>query len=646
MAILTNSKLYKLTAWRDNSVKIVLTQGEGSSASNPNYNKTLNFQLYESGENGSTLLTIPASGLDIFLAFERPDGTSDLIEGTRVNESDISFPVKNTLTTTAGIVKSEIRLISSNSIVKFYGINFQIYAGTNNSNVQTAEEFEALTRALQKVVNLTGTGTIADLDTTITHLGTNPVSSGVIYDFLEATKTTLEKYAASVAVDNAVLPDTTYRVYTNADGQVVQGYHLVIAVPATNQITQYLFAQNGAVLYRTCPATNGQQSGSWQTWAKFAKVSDLPTNVSQLANDSGYLVASDISGKANTADVYSKTAADAKFQTLDNQAQTIDSNTQTTTADAQKYPSVAAVKDFLYHNFYTETEINDLLDLVYSKTESDDLFATKANTYTKNEINTKVSALSNRLALHLSVGFDSHGVPVKFVNGVSIPSGAFAHDEITKIFISQDVQTISGGAFANCPALSDIYFDSTATNYDNGTIPSGVTAHTLDNYHIMNCILDCVKYLNDNKVQTISSGRLTTTADAIHYPSVAAVKDFAYGEFYDKSEIDEELTLRTPVEFTITLDKNNWVNQEQVIDIPTTSYLITDNTRLVNFTIENWATLQNSWVCTELQALFDDENDDNSYIFRYVGDSGITDPPIDIEIKFILMEVNINAATQ
>ena len=98
----------------------------------------------------------------------------------------------------------------------------------------------------------------------------------------------MEKYAASVAVDNAVLPDTTYRVYTNADGQVVQGYHLVIAVPATNQITQYLFAQNGAVLYRTCPATSGQQSGSWSTWAKFAKMSDLPTNVSQLANDSGY----------------------------------------------------------------------------------------------------------------------------------------------------------------------------------------------------------------------------------------------------------------------------------------------------------------------------------------------------------------------
>lgn len=646
MSVITNSKQYKITAWRDNAVKIVLTQGEGTNAARPNYNKSLNFQLYD----GDGLLSIPASGVDIFLAIERNDGTADIIEGTRVNESDISFPVKSTITTTAGITKGEIRLISSNSIVKFYGINFSVYGGTNNSNIQTTEQFEALTRALQKVVNLTGDGTIADLDITIEHLGSNPVASGIIYDYIEAQKTTLEKYAASVAVDNAVAADCAYRVYTSADGLVSTGYHLVIAVPATSQITQYLFAQNGAVLYRTCPATSGQQSGSWSTWAKFAKMSDLPTNVSQLANDSGYLVASDIAGKANTADVYSKTAADDKFQTLDNQAQSIDSNTQTTTEDAQKYPSVAAVKDFLYHNFYTETEINDLLDLVYSKTETDDLFATKANTYTKNEINTKVLALSNRLALHISVGFNANGVPVKLVNGVSIPSGAFTDNEVTKIFISQDVQTISGGAFANCPALSDIYFDSTATNYDNGTIPSGVTAHTLDNYHIMNCILDCVKYLNDNKVQTISSGRLTTTGDAIHYPSVAAVKDFAYSEFYDKDEIDEELTLRTPVEFTITLDKDSWENQQQIINIPTSSYVITDNTRLVNFTIENLEAVTNAWVICDLSWEYGGECN-NQITFNVSGyscsGSGTTDhPPIDILVKFILMEVISNAATQ
>ena len=170
-------------------------------------------------------------------------------------------------------------------------------------------------------------------------------------------------------------------------------------------------------------------------------------------------------------------------------------------------------------------------------------FYTKANTYTKSEINTKVSSLSNRLALHISVGFNANGVPVKFVDGTTISSGAFTNSDVTKIFISQDVQTISNGAFAGCPALSDIYFDSTSTSYDNSTIPSGVTAHTLNNYHIMNCILDCVKYLDDNKAQSISSGRLPTTADSIHYPSVAAVKDFLYANFYTDDEVDDLLDL-------------------------------------------------------------------------------------------------------
>lgn len=182
MADMTNSRLYKISAWKDNSVKIVLTQGEGTNAANPNYNKKLKFQLYDS----DGLLTIPASGVNCFLAIERPDGTNDIIEGERLNNSDVGFSVKNTLTTVSGIVKGEIRLVSADSIVKFYGINFNVYGGTNNSNIENTEEFEALTRALQKVVNLTGDGTIADLDTVIAHSGTNPAASGVIYDYLVA----------------------------------------------------------------------------------------------------------------------------------------------------------------------------------------------------------------------------------------------------------------------------------------------------------------------------------------------------------------------------------------------------------------------------------------------------------------------------
>ena len=119
------------------------------------------------------------------------------------------------------------------------------------------------------------------------------------------------------------------------------------------------------------------------------------------------------------------------------------------------------------------------------------------------------------------------------------------------------------------------------------------------------------------------------------------------GEYY---EIDEELKLVTPVEFTITLDKDDWENQQQIIDIPTSDYVITDNTRLVNFTIENLEAVTNAWVICDLSWEYGGECN-NQIAFNVSGyscsGSGTTDhPPIDILVKFILMEVNINAATQ
>lgn len=364
---MTNSRLYKISAWKDNSVKIVLTQGEGSSEANPTYNKVIKFQCYDS----DGLLTIPANA-EITLAIERPDKTTDLLSGSKISgtDSDIEFDVKNTLTTIAGIVKGEIRITTSSSMIKFFGINFNVYSGVSNAAAEISEEFDALTKALQKVSAVTAGGTVATLDSVIEHSGTNPVASGIIYDYIETVKQNLEKYVTNVDVDNAVRQDTLYRVYTSADGLLASGYHTVIAVPATNQIAQYLFAQNGAVLYRKCAATNGSQSGTWETWAKFAKYSDIPTNVSQLANDAGYLVSTDIAGKADSADVYtksqtySKTEADNKYQTLANKRNTIDSSRQTTTADNETYPSISAIKSFSYGNFYTQSETDDFLDEV------------------------------------------------------------------------------------------------------------------------------------------------------------------------------------------------------------------------------------------------------------------------------------------
>ena len=488
-------RVYTMYAWRDNNNRLVLTQGEGATTLDGTVTriKAPRFQL----RDDQGVMNLSGSPV-ISLALTRPDKSEDLLACTIIDAANgiVSCPITASATAIAGQAVGEIRLSSTNGTIKFFGVHALIYDGVSNSAAAQSTQFSALVDALQKVatVDPDGSNTVT-LDSAIVENGTNPVASGIIYDYIEAQKTTLEKYAASVAVDNAVAADCAYRVYTSADGLVSTGYHLVIAVPATSQITQYLFAQNGAVLYRTCPATSGQQSGSWSTWAKFAKMSDLPTNVSQLANDSGYLVSSDIAGKANTTDVYSKTAADAKFQTLDNQAQTIDSNTQTTTADAQKYPSVAAIKDFLYHNFYTETEINDSLDLVYSKTESDDLFATKANTYTKSEINAIQTENDKRFELQTTVGFDENGIPVFTSNNTSFSAGSCTVNNIKTLFIASNVRLLQGGAFTtNSTGIEVVFIDNEQSGIaiQSGAFPSGATIYYKGQFNALGFVIDAI----------------------------------------------------------------------------------------------------------------------------------------------------------
>ena len=499
---MTKSKLYKITAWRDNAVKIVLTQGEGSSADNPTYNKTIQFRLTESADE---LLTVPDSA-EIVLAIERPDNTTDLLSGFKIDgsDSDIEFDVKNTLTACAGIVKGEIRIITADSVVKFYGVNFNVYAGVSDDGAIQAEQFDALVQALQKVVNVTGDGEVATMDSVIAHGGTNPVASGIIYDYL-----------------------------------------------ATNY--------------------------------------------------------------------YTKTEADNKYQTLANKTQTIDSDRQTTTADSTQYPSVAAVKEFLYANFMTEQEIEDYLGSFYTQAEADNKFALKSNSYTKAEINAIQSENDKRFALHMSVAFDNNGVPLKFVKKNNLSAGDFASDNIVVAFIGSNVQLVQSGTFISCNNLTDIYIDKkqTAITIQDGAIPAGVTVHYMDGFNYGELIIAAVKYLN------------TIKANA--------------ADVYTKSQVDNAITAIKPTEFKITLNKNNWSNQQQEIEIPTSTYLISENTRVINSRIDNLTQLQNLWTCTEFEIEYNESTNNNTLVFSYVGDSGITTPPIDIDIILILTEVLPNA---
>ena len=373
-------RVYTMYAWRDNNNRLVLTQGEGATTLDGTVTriKAPRFQL----RDDQGVMNLSGSPV-ISLALTRPDKSEDLLACTIIDAANgiVSCPITASATAIAGQAVGEIRLSSTNGTIKFFGVHALIYDGVSNSAAAQSTQFSALVDALQKVatVDPDGSNTVT-LDSAIVENGTNPVASGVIYDYL-----------------------------------------------------------------------NGN--------------------------------------------FYTKTQSDDKFQILANKAQTIDSNTQTTTADAQKYPSVAAVKDFLYANFYTDDEVDDLLDLVYSKTAADDLFATKANTYTKSEINAIQTENDKRFELQTTVGFDENGIPVFTSNNTSFSAGSCTVNNIKTLFIASNVRLLQGGAFTtNSTGIEVVFIDNEQSGIaiQSGAFPSGATIYYKGQFNALGFVIDAI----------------------------------------------------------------------------------------------------------------------------------------------------------
>lgn len=104
------------------------------------------------------------------------------------------------------------------------------------------------------------------------------------------------KYVTSAELNDCVDPDTVYYIRAT-DGSNITGVHTVICVPATNQRTQYLFAQEGGIHYRKVLKSNGEW-GSWDDseWIKFATKSDtssLSSAIESLNTAISQLITSD-----------------------------------------------------------------------------------------------------------------------------------------------------------------------------------------------------------------------------------------------------------------------------------------------------------------------------------------------------------------
>lgn len=258
-------RVYTIHAWRDNNIRLVFTQGEGvtnvgneEESITANHVKAPRFQLRD--EHGVINLSDCSGG--VVLAITRPDGSTDLLACNVTNDEAangiISCPITASATSIAGDAVGEVRVYSSNGIIKFFGIHVHVHKGVSDDAAAQATLYSAFISALQKL-GMLDAGIVDPilLDTQIVENGTNPVASGILYNEL-AKKADFDNTQDNI--DNCIEPYTFYKININTNDN--PEYALVISVNDTSDtVTQFALTEKGRLLFRQ--KSNNTWTGSF-----------------------------------------------------------------------------------------------------------------------------------------------------------------------------------------------------------------------------------------------------------------------------------------------------------------------------------------------------------------------------------------------
>lgn len=405
-------KVYPMYAWRDNNVRLVFTQGEGATTLDGEATrvKAPRFQLRD--DRG--VMDLSGSPV-ISLAITRPDKTEDLLACTIVDATNgiISCPITASATAIAGQAVGEIRIVSTNGIIKFYGIHANIYKGVSDLAAARSTQFSDFVAALQKLVALDASDKIAELDVLTEDgelpNGVSPVASGVLKSFLEgnfqaylqdrfsqikyahdahstnynAETNPIDDYGSEtvegVYIDDATELGTCY-IIKNLNGAEV-GLLFCASPPSGSGVTQIAMYYNEPLKWRY-----RHTNGTWDDWTylELQKNKDLYNS-----EDETYF------GISNNNDKYPSSKAVYKFIQANAQA-IVSIYSAIKDSVLLGYDSLTIDKEYNIHKEAVETYLND-------SDYSQDLDYT-------------ISTLDN-----FDFGYEAHGRPDKVK--ITVPTG-------------------------------------------------------------------------------------------------------------------------------------------------------------------------------------------------------------------------------
>lgn len=353
--------VYVLHAWRDNRRRLVLTQGEGYSGTITDNDviKAPRFQLRDERD----VIEIPSSGNpSVQLAVTRSNHTEDLLTCTVVDRENgiIACPITKSLTDVAGEVKGEIRLVTANSVTKFYGVDFYIFDGVSDAAAAQSSQFSALIEALQQVglvISGGSSGTVA-LDTVIQHNGTKPVASGIIYDYLQGNYRQIsfahENNESSyddggVYIDNAT--DITKMYYVKNSNGARVGILFCVQTPGYNYAAQVKIDTYGNITTRVKTQESGEANYTWKSWTPAGTTRNIQDGAVTTAKLADGAVTE---GKIGSGAVTQDKMASSAYET-------------TPTNGSSKFITSGGVYTFANGNFrkyqsITSSEVDDAID--------------------------------------------------------------------------------------------------------------------------------------------------------------------------------------------------------------------------------------------------------------------------------------------